>query len=236
MMKCIIENPTCDGYGQIKINRDTYEFCPCTDIHKAYEIYRQSGASKHLMFFPSQLQFNPNILTEHNGLIPFHELISTHNNSLAHMIKKRWHLILISDMGYGKTQYACTLLLLAAYQKYKSVFLDMRFIRDWLNDKTKKAQMEKQLSEADIIVIDDLGVENYTDFNLNNVINNIDAIIRDHTGLLIVTSNCKIADMKTAYPNGRITSALLKGDRKIYAFLEQSIRHQPTDEKIKQIP
>lgn len=235
-MKCIIENTACDGYGQVKINRDTYELCPCTDIHKAYEIYRQSGAKEHLMFFPSQLKLNPNIRTEHNGVIPFRELMTVHNESLAHMIEKRWHMILLSDMGYGKTQYACTLILLAAYQKYRSVFLDMRFIRDWLNDKAQKAEMEKRLLEADIIVIDDLGVENYSDFYLENVINKIDAILRDHKGLLIVTSNCKIADMKKTYPNGRIMSALLKGDKKIYAFLEQEVRQQITDEKISQMP
>lgn len=235
-MHCILNNPACDGYGQIHINKDTYDFCPCTDIHKAYELYLASGADENLMFFPNQLTENPMIQTQTGIQIPFLDLLEIHSRELEHMIVNRWHLILISDMGYGKTQYASTLLLMAAYQKYKSIFIDLRNIRDILRNKQAKETMDNALIEADIVVLDDLGVENYQDYDYGSVINKVDSIVRNHKGLLIVTSNYKVADMKNAYPNGRVTNALLKGNKKIYAFLENNIRQRKTDPKIDQIP
>ncbi|NQX62166.1 ATP-binding protein [Paenibacillus qinlingensis] len=234
--KCIIENPACDGLGQIIIDGDVYDFCSCTDIHKAYELYKQSGAEISHMLFPSQLTHNPVIQTQVAKPIRLLDLLEIHDRELKHMIDHRWHLIFISDTGYGKTQYVSTLLLMAAYRKYRSIFIDLRKIREWLKDKNAKPIIEAKLAEADIIVLDDIGVENYQDFEYMSVMNKLDSIIRTHKGLLIVTSNYKIADMKKAYLNTRIPDALLKGDTKIYAFLESNLRQRKSDPKIDQIP
>ncbi|QHT59344.1 ATP-binding protein [Paenibacillus lycopersici] len=234
--KCIIANPACDGLGQIIIDGDVYDFCSCADIHKAYELYKQSGAELSHMLFPSQLSHNPIMQTQAAKSIRLLELLEIHTRELKHMIDHRWHLIFISDTGFGKTQYVSTLLLMAAYRKYKSVFIDLRKIRDWLKDKNVKPLIEAQIAESDIIVLDDLGVENYEDFEYMSVMNKLDSIIRTHKGLLMVTSNYKIADMKKAYPNARITNALLKGDSKIYAFMEGNLRQSKSDPRIDLIP
>jgi DNA replication protein DnaC len=213
----------CNGTESIKVAPGKYKKCTCVYFKEAYRRYFNGGGLREFAKFPPHLTDNKPIGKKGTGKVLLKDELKHIDENLETLIKDRKHLVCFSEPRQGKSQFASTIMLMGCFREYTGLFLDLREIREYVKDYKQIQDLKNRVQQADIIILDDLGVEAVQDFYEVDTVNLIDWICRHHPGLLIVTTNKNVTNeqkLKETYPNGeRLIKYLLEENKaEIYLF------------------
>lgn len=128
------------------------------------------------------------------------------------------NLLLLGEVGRGKTFLACAIANAAVAAKLSVVyftfseFLDLLRLHKFGEDEDYRQGMQRLL-EADLIVLDDLGAEKVTEFVAQELFNIINYRINTRKPI-IVSTNLTPSKIEEAY-GARIASRLIHGSRSL---------------------
>ncbi len=135
------------------------------------------------------------------------------------------NLLFYGDSGTGKTFLSCCIAkellddgFLVVYRTVDELMSNLREIRFENN-----SDLEDLLINCDLLIIDDLGAEQITDFTTSEFFNLLNKKLLRKKKMLIST-NLNLADIRVTYTE-RISSRLL-GNFKLYKFYTEDIRIQ----------
>ena len=135
------------------------------------------------------------------------------------------NLLFYGDSGTGKTFLSCCVAkellddgFLVIYRTIDELMHNLREIKFENN-----SELENILLNCDLLIIDDLGAEQITDFTTTEFFNLLNKKLLRKKKMLIST-NLSLSDIRTTYTE-RISSRLL-GNFKLYKFYTEDIRIQ----------
>lgn len=227
-MQCRVNHPKCDGVGTITLNNGSLARCACASIRKAEKHFLQHGGNVRHLKFPSQLNQTATVNLSPADSLRTVDSLKHYVKDLSRYIETRHKLFLAGHTGRGKSQYASTLMLCALLRDYTAKFVDMRTLRlelkGYRGDEQK--QYLKSLAEANLLILDDVGVERTDDFMRQEIMSALDYIVRHHSGMLVVTMNnaAKKDKLMEYYENERFVDALLEQPFTSVGFISENWR------------
>lgn len=173
--------------------------------------------------------FSPHKLKEEDRFSPRKNMENILNylrgDYIPNFINKEDNLLFYGDSGTGKTFLSCCIAkellddgYLVVYRTVDELMSNLREIRF-----NNNSDLEDLLVNCDLLIIDDLGAEQITDFTTSEFFNLLNKKLLKKKKMLIST-NLNLFDIRETYTE-RIASRLL-GNFKLYKFYTEDIRIQ----------
>ena len=207
--------------------------CSCYKKKLVYLYYKNSELKDSLLtnnFNNFNLSlFSPHKLKEDDRFSPRKNMENTLNylrgEYIPNFVNTNDNLLFYGDSGTGKTFLSCCIAkellddgYLVVYRTVDELMSNLREIRFDNN-----SDLEDLLVNCDLLIIDDLGAEQITDFTTSEFFNLLNKKLLKKKKMLIST-NLSLFDIRETYTE-RIASRLL-GNFKLYKFYTEDIRIQ----------
>lgn len=220
--------PKCKDEGYIGINR-----CPCYR-KKLVQLYYKNSDLKDTLSVNNFNNFNLSLFSSHK--LNEDDRFSPRKNmeNILKFLREEYipnfnatndNLLFYGDSGTGKTFLSCCVAkellddgFLVIYRTIDELMHNLREIKFENN-----SELENILLNCDLLIIDDLGAEQITDFTTTEFFNLLNKKLLRKKKMLIST-NLSLSDIRTTYTE-RISSRLL-GNFKLYKFYTEDIRIQ----------
>jgi len=218
--KCIYRE--CDGSGTIIYRRDNgteyMTFCKCREYNQLLHEIKTAKIPEDY-FHKTLKDFQTNIYQSVDSikLAKYaQKAASRYVESFSEMVKMGKGLYLYSKTkGSGKTLLSIIIIyeLMLKY-KVKPLYISVVNILNELKNTFQQKEMNfydliQSFKQADVLVMDDLGVEKTTDWSEEILTQILDERM-SHKKPTIITSNMPIAALEQKYPAGRIKSRVEK--------------------------
>ena len=218
----------CKDEGYIGINR-----CSCFR-KKLVKLYYKNSDLKDTLLVNNFSNFNLSLFSNHK--LNEDDRFSPRKNieNILKFLREDYipnfntttdNLLFYGDSGTGKTFLSCCIAkellddgFLVVYRTVDELMSNLREIKFESN-----SELENMLINCDLLIIDDLGAEQITDFSTTEFFNLLNKKLLRKKKMLIST-NLSLADIRTTYTE-RISSRLL-GNFKLYKFYTEDIRIQ----------
>ena len=218
----------CKDEGYIGINR-----CSCFR-KKLVQLYYKNSDLKDTLLVNNFSNFNLSLFSNHK--LNEDDRFSPRKNieNILKYLREDYipnfnsttdNLLFYGDSGTGKTFLSCCIAkellddgFLVVYRTVDELMSNLREIKFESN-----SELENMLINCDLLIIDDLGAEQITDFSTTEFFNLLNKKLLRKKKMLIST-NLSLADIRTTYTE-RISSRLL-GNFKLYKFYTEDIRIQ----------
>ena len=218
----------CKDEGYIGINR-----CSCFR-KKLVQLYYKNSDLKDTLLVNNFSNFNLSLFSNHK--LNEDDRFSPRKNieNILKYLREDYipnfnsttdNLLFYGDSGTGKTFLSCCIAkellddgFLVVYRTVDELMSNVREIKF-----ESKSELENMLINCDLLIIDDLGAEQITDFSTTEFFNLLNKKLLRKKKMLIST-NLSLADIRTTYTE-RISSRLL-GNFKLYKFYTEDIRIQ----------
>ena len=220
--------PKCKDEGYIGINK-----CPCYK-KKLVQLYYKNSDLKDTLLVNNFNNFNLSLFSNHklnedDRFSPRKNieniLIFLKQNYIPNFSTTTDNLLFYGDSGTGKTFLSCCVAkelldngYLVVYRTVDELMNNLREIKFENN-----SELENILINCDLLIIDDLGAEQITDFTTTEFFNLLNKKLLKKKKMIIST-NLSLPDIRTTYTE-RISSRLL-GNFKLYKFYTEDIRIQ----------
>ncbi|MDU5107419.1 ATP-binding protein [Clostridium sp.] len=220
--------PKCKDEGYIGINR-----CSCYR-KKLVQLYYKNSSLKDTLSVNNFNNFNLSLFSSHK--LNEDDRFSPRKNmeNILRFIREEYipnfnstndNLLFYGDSGTGKTFLSCCIAkellddgFLVIYRTVDELMANLREIKFENN-----SELENILINCDLLIIDDLGAEQITDFTTTEFFNLLNKkLLRKKK--MIISTNLSLSDIRTTYTE-RISSRLL-GNFKLYKFYTEDIRIQ----------
>ncbi|MFU7516742.1 ATP-binding protein [Clostridium sp. HCS.1] len=220
--------PKCKDEGYIGINR-----CSCYR-KKLVQLYYKNSSLKDTLSVNNFNNFNLSLFSSHK--LNEDDRFSPRKNmeNILRFIREEYipnfnstndNLLFYGDSGTGKTFLSCCIAkellddgFLVIYRTVDELMATLREIKFENN-----SELENILINCDLLIIDDLGAEQITDFTTTEFFNLLNKkLLRKKK--MIISTNLSLSDIRTTYTE-RISSRLL-GNFKLYKFYTEDIRIQ----------
>ena len=220
--------PKCKDEGYIGIKR-----CPCYR-KKLVQLYYKNSDLKDTLSVNNFNNFNLSLFSSHK--LNEDDRFSPRKNmeNILKFLREEYipnfnattdNLLFYGDSGTGKTFLSCCVAkellddgFLVIYRTIDELMHNLREIKFENN-----SELENILLNCDLLIIDDLGAEQITDFTTTEFFNLLNKKLLRKKKMLIST-NLSLSDIRTTYTE-RISSRLL-GNFKLYKFYTEDIRIQ----------
>ena len=218
----------CKDEGYIGINR-----CSCFR-KKLVQLYYKNSDLKDTLLVNNFSNFNLSLFSNHK--LNEDDRFSPRKNieNILKYLREDYipnfntttdNLLFYGDSGTGKTFLSCCIAkellddgFLVVYRTVDELMSNLREIKFESN-----SELENMLINCDLLIIDDLGAEQITDFSTTEFFNLLNKKLLRKKKMLIST-NLSLADIRTTYTE-RISSRLL-GNFQLYKFYTEDIRIQ----------
>lgn len=220
--------PKCKDEGYIGINR-----CSCYR-KKLVQLYYKNSSLKDTLSVNNFNNFNLSLFSSHK--LNEDDRFSPRKNmeNILRFIREEYipnfnstndNLLFYGDSGTGKTFLSCCIAkellddgFLVIYRTVDELMATLREIKFENN-----SELENILINCDLLIIDDLGAEQITDFTTTEFFNLLNKkLLRKKK--MIISTNLSLSDIRTTYTE-KISSRLL-GNFKLYKFYTEDIRIQ----------
>ena len=220
--------PKCKDEGYIGINR-----CSCYR-KKLVQLYYKNSSLKDTLSVNNFNNFNLSLFSSHK--LNEDDRFSPRKNmeNILRFLREDFipnfnstndNLLFYGDSGTGKTFLSCCIAkellddgFLVIYRTVDELMANLKEIKFENN-----SELENILINCDLLIIDDLGAEQITDFSTTEFFNLLNKKLLRKKKMLIST-NLSLSDIRTTYTE-RISSRLL-GNFKLYKFYTEDIRIQ----------
>lgn len=191
--------------GWVKVGNG-YNRCECIRDRIVENKFNESTTPESFYKFKEDLEDQKSftILKKEIGYIDIiNELTS--NEAKEELFKKNMTIVLKGNAGSGKTQLATTLALelvrrFNLYEKELKTkdfyFLRMASFKDLVFKDEDKKEIIKKVRNSDVLIIDDLGTENY---NNTWTMERLSEVLREFDGVKIITTNMTKTDIHSFY-------------------------------------
>lgn len=218
----------CKDEGYIGVNR-----CPCYK-KKLVQLYYKNSALKDSLLVNNFNNFNLSLFSSHK--LNEDDRFSPRKNieNILRYIREEYipkfdsiedNLLFYGDSGTGKTFLSCCIAkellddgYLVVYRTVDELMSNLREIRFENN-----SELSDILINCDLLIIDDLGAEQITDFTTSEFFNLLNKKLLKKKKMLVST-NLSLFHIRETYTE-RIASRLL-GNFKLYKFYTEDIRIQ----------